>query len=113
MMPLLETLLEDQLERSGQVLAHLVRVAVRELEVEQIPELDRLGVALVGHVTPPVRTIAIRQDRSGELNLIFVPTLPLDRPAGQRLARLIDAVRLRSRRRRSARTIPRSRPDRR
>jgi hypothetical protein len=44
---LFHRLAEDQLEGVGQVLLHLLRVELRQLEVHEIAELDRLCGALV------------------------------------------------------------------
>ena len=64
--PVLEALLEHQLERLRQVRPRLLRVGLGQDEVEEVPELDRLGGALVGHgLSAPTRSRAA--------NLIVVP----------------------------------------
>ena len=48
----LETLLEDQLEGQHQVVARFLGISLRELEVEQVADLDRFGGTDVGHRPP-------------------------------------------------------------
>ena len=50
--PPLEPVGEDQLERARQIEALRLREPVRQHEVEQVAELDRLGLALVAHAVP-------------------------------------------------------------
>jgi len=50
--PLLEALVEHQLQRGTEVVAPVLRVAVGKLEVVHAAELDRLRLALVGHGSP-------------------------------------------------------------
>ncbi len=80
MHPLLESLLEHQLEGEHQVLPRLVRVAVGELEVEQVPELDRLGGALVGH-SLPLNPSGCRIGTGVLIDLTFVPPTYRECPA--------------------------------
>jgi hypothetical protein len=51
--PLLQALLEHELEGLGEIGPHVRRKAVRQDEVEQVPQLDGFRAALVAHVPPP------------------------------------------------------------
>ena len=56
--PPLEALAEHELEGQDQVVASLLGIPLGQLEVEEVPEPDRLGGALVGRHWPPVVTSA-------------------------------------------------------
>jgi hypothetical protein len=66
---LFQSVLEHQLERLGQIVAPLLRKPVGQLEVEEIPELDGLSAALVGHLATPsppsIPAAATHNARSG------------------------------------------------
>lgn len=49
--PLPQPVGEYQFERLGQVVAHLLRIELRQQEVEEVADLDRLRGALVGQVS--------------------------------------------------------------
>jgi len=55
-----ECVAEDHAERDRQIVPALLRIVIRQQEVRQVADLDRLGGALVGHVTSPRRDHAKR-----------------------------------------------------
>src|SRR5262249_26329668 len=55
--PLLQAFVEDEIEGLRQVFPHVLRVLVRQAEVHEVSDLDRLRFALVGHATSVSRQL--------------------------------------------------------